>query len=391
MKAVGPYDGYEFRALAEPWTVDTFSFMLGVDEWGATSLWGLTEILTDAADPRSDPTRRSGLPGLPRMHAAVMMPGGIGDDLWMGAVCAGAKRKHPGCHVTAYSRGDTAILLRHPAVDRLVRLGKGKRWNDLAVEMQPYYDLLLDVRYVIKTRYASGLGHDDEQAACEEAWRSWAQEWWDFPAHNDRTAERWGRHLLDLIATTGRLDIGPDDMRLYLEASDTHKTWLLPRPYCVVHCADPVARGTKRWPTEYWREFVRALHGRIHTVQIGRAFEEEIGADVDLRERTNPFEMASVIEGAAMLVDTEGGPAHIARAMGTPALVLFGPTRKEAFGYPENINLQSPYRCTGCAWSWEEWYRVCALGEPEPACMAAITPEMALGAAEPLIRAAEGG
>jgi ADP-heptose:LPS heptosyltransferase len=385
----GAYDGYTFRLLAEPWTASTFSFALGADEWDVQCIFGLTERMEGAADPRSDPTARVDRPGMPRMHVGVMMPGGLGDDLWMGAVCAAAKRKHPGCHVTAFSRGDgdTPILGRHPAIDRLVRMGRWRRWNDLAAEMAPRFDLLLDVRYVTKTTYRQGL-EPEEQAACDAAWQGWAQEWWDFPARNDKTARRWGQHLLGLIAQTGRLDARPDDMRLHLDPRDTYKAGLLQRPYAVVHCADALARGTKRWPTRHWLRLVEWLRGRINVVQIGMPYEEDAGAGVDLRGRTNPFEMCSVIEGARVLIDSEGGPAHISRAFGTPAVVLFGPTTKESFGYPENVNITSPFRCTGCAWSHEFWYSDCALGEAEPPCMAAIEPEAVMAAAEPLL---EGG
>jgi len=87
--------------------------------------------------------------------------------------------------------------------------------------------------------------------------------------------------------------------------------------------------------------------------------------------------VCGVIREAAIVICTEGGPAHFARAFRTPALVLFGPTPLSLFGCPENVNLQSRYHCVNCAWTHGAWYSRCLhrpAGDPS-ACMAQLSPE----------------
>ncbi len=108
----------------------------------------------------------------------------------------------------------------------------------------------------------------------------------------------------------------------------------LPNPLIGLH---PGAReAPKRWPLSRFVEAARELHARLGgtLVAIGgeaeRAAGEAIGG-VNLAGLSIPV-MGAVIARLSMLVTNDSGPAHIAYALGTPTLTLFGATSPEMWG-----------------------------------------------------------
>lgn len=83
---------------------------------------------------------------------------------------------------------------------------------------------------------------------------------------------------------------------------------------------------TKRWPPALWRELCRRLaDDGWHLVQLGRG-DEDVGAGVSLIDRTTIEEAACILRAARLLICCDSGLMHLARAVGTPAVALFGPT-----------------------------------------------------------------
>ncbi len=95
---------------------------------------------------------------------------------------------------------------------------------------------------------------------------------------------------------------------------------------------------SKVWPIAYLAEVADALQREAGTRAIILCGPGEEGLARELRSRmtTPPLDMAgaplpldttkAVLERAALLITTDTGPRHIAVAVGTPALVLMGPT-----------------------------------------------------------------
>ena len=99
----------------------------------------------------------------------------------------------------------------------------------------------------------------------------------------------------------------------------------------------PGARDTRRrWPLARFAEAAKELHARVGgtVVAIGgeaeRAACEAIGA-VNLAGLPIPV-MGAAIARMSLLVTNDSGPAHIAYALGTPTVTLFGGTSPEMWG-----------------------------------------------------------
>ena len=61
-------------------------------------------------------------------------------------------------------------------------------------------------------------------------------------------------------------------------------------------------------------------------------------------------ETASILAGAGVVVANDNGLAHVAAAVGTPTVTLFGPTSERVFGAlaPHQETLRAPFACAPC-------------------------------------------
>ena len=89
----------------------------------------------------------------------------------------------------------------------------------------------------------------------------------------------------------------------------------------------------KRWPFEHWRELVVRLRADGYRLLfVGAEPEDERFAEAMAREgenlvgRTTLPELAHVLTLPNVFVTADSGPMHIATALGTPVVAIFGPT-----------------------------------------------------------------
>ncbi|SDF72801.1 lipopolysaccharide heptosyltransferase II [Sporolituus thermophilus] len=144
---------------------------------------------------------------------------------------------------------------------------------------------------------------------------------------------------------------------------------------------------TKCWPTAYFAELADMLYdASVIPVIIGgpgdRRLADEIVAGaaippVDLTGRITLKQLAHIIKRASAFVGGDTGPMHLAVAVGTPVVALFGPTdpRRNGPYYGSNIVLQSNRNCLLC------WKRTC-----EKICLAPIEPDKVLAAVHKVAR-----
>ena len=178
--------------------------------------------------------------------------------------------------------------------------------------------------------------------------------------------------------------------RLGLDA-ETNISALIPndpgRPLAVLH---PGARwASKLWPPASWATLAAWFHGQGFGVAVtGSAADRELVADivrqslaplVNLAGRTSLAELAGVLRRAQLAVTTDTGAMHLAAALGTPVVALFGPTapwRTGPFG-PGHQVARLGLPCSPC------FKRQC----PDPRCLTDLTPEMVAAACEKILSA----
>jgi ADP-heptose:LPS heptosyltransferase len=144
----------------------------------------------------------------------------------------------------------------------------------------------------------------------------------------------------------------------------------------------------KTWEPDRWR----ALAARLDEAGLGwfavGAGDGVFGTPRDFTGRTALRQSCALLERAAVLVTGDSGPMHLACAVSTPVVALFGPT-DPAWGFypagPADRVLETPgLSCRPCSLHGD---RDCGRGRR---CLAAITDEAVLGAIGDVLRASPG-
>lgn len=158
--------------------------------------------------------------------------------------------------------------------------------------------------------------------------------------------------------------------------------------YAVLH---PVANFfTKEWPFERYAALARLLeeqHALMPVFTCGPGERPKLDAVargygkplVRLEALTIP-ELVALIEGAALFLGNDSGPAHIAAALGRPVVVLFGSSDSTAWGpwRTPHVVVQNDYACNPCRGD-----RCYAFAEPQ--CILSISLEQVRAAVERLL------
>ncbi|MDR3071788.1 MAG: hypothetical protein LBU29_04275 [Endomicrobium sp.] len=134
----------------------------------------------------------------------------------------------------------------------------------------------------------------------------------------------------------------------------------------------------KCWRVEHWEKLLHMLKGKlknIRIVQVGISDYHFQEVDINTAKRTSLDELCSILKDSLLHIDIDGACTHIAEAIGTKSIVIFGPTTAEYIGYQKNINITSSL-CRGCYCIADNyWWGKCFLGYDKSFCMDSITPE----------------
>jgi lipopolysaccharide heptosyltransferase II len=132
------------------------------------------------------------------------------------------------------------------------------------------------------------------------------------------------------------------------------RRWVLLQPGARWH--------NKRWPIDSYAQVARELGKAdpdLHFAVLGSEEERELGAHIfnawpkrttDLTGQLSLPELIEWLRVSALLITNDSGPMHLAAAVGTPIVALFGPTspqRTGPYGQAEHV-LQLQLPCVPC-------------------------------------------
>ena len=122
----------------------------------------------------------------------------------------------------------------------------------------------------------------------------------------------------------------------------------------------------KRWPEEYFAELSDWLYEKqlIPVIVGGGVVDEQRAAaicarteipPINLVGRTNFKQLTGILQRAQLVVGGDTGPVHLSAGVGTPTIMLMGPTdanRNGPYGQPGNA-IETDHSCRYC------WQRAC--------------------------------
>ena len=313
----------------------------------------------------------------------------IGDILLTTPLLRAIRRSHPGARITVLIKRDYVALLSHnPHVDLVLGLSPSRSLLSLASELRgDRYTHLLDLHDNLRSRALRLL--------VPGRWRTYpkhrlARAWL---IHAKRNRYRDRRPVAERYFSAAR-DLGvqpdgcPPDFYLGPEAGDQVSDWLramgLEEEANIVALAPGAAHATKRWPIEHWRALVaRNLESGAAVVIVGGPSDADLGATLAEQGGGRVVSAAGIfglqataalIQRARVLVSGDTGVMHMASAVRTPVVGLFGPT-VEAFGFfpytPRASVVELPLPCRPCT---AQGSSRCPLGHHR--CMIDIQPSV---------------
>jgi ADP-heptose:LPS heptosyltransferase len=141
----------------------------------------------------------------------------------------------------------------------------------------------------------------------------------------------------------------------------------------------------RRWPAERFAEAAGLVMAGedMACVLVGTRQDEEAARGVaillghrvsSLIGRTSVGELAAVLERCAVLLANDGGVAHLASAVGTPVVTVFGPSNDRAWHPLLGHVVASDLPCRPCF--YRDFERGLPNGCATRECLTLVTPEM---------------
>jgi heptosyltransferase-2 len=274
-------------------------------------------------------------------------------------------------------------------VHRLAREGEDSAWP-MAARLRGRFDAVIDlqnkVRSAIVARAAAPLRTAFKRRSAMRALMSLFGA--DPPLVRAHATQLYAEALAPLgIAAPGPLKVNLAPQAVALAADALRD---VERPAVAIA---PGARwATKRWPAERFAAVAAALATEgVRIVLCGgpgdrdsfaafrSAFRGKVAADLSFL----PIDaLAAAIARVQLLVACDSGPVHLATAVGTPVLALFGPTSVTRWGPPSpGRPLSLGLSCAPCSNHGGDF---CPEGHHR--CLADLAPEAVLAAARDMLR-----
>ena len=297
-----------------------------------------------------------------------------GDVLLASPVLGALKARAPRLEIDALVYDDTAPMLEgHPALSQLH--GVGRTWRTEGVLSRVVLEN--DLFRKLKKRKYDLIVHLSEQPRGAWLARTLGARFSVAPAMPERGAFWKGSftHLYPIAARRHQVEVNLDALRrIGLQpAQEERKVVFVPgveaerkiaplveKPFIHMH---PASRWRfKCWPAEKNAELIDRLAQEGHRVVVTAApDEDEIHLVGEILRKTNskPLslagklsikELGALAARARLFVGVDSMPMHLAAAMGTPVVALFGPSGEHQWG-PWNVAhrvVTSAHSCRPC-------------------------------------------
>jgi lipopolysaccharide heptosyltransferase I len=314
-----------------------------------------------------------------RLRIAIVKLSSLGDVIHALPLARALRRAYPAAHLAWIVEARECALLRdHPDLDavlpvdtrlwrRLIRRPAGARqvWQKLARLRARIraarFDVTLDAQGLIK----SGLLTASTGAPLRIGFSpSWCGEWPNSLFTNrhvtpPREAEHVVEQYLALLKPLGvaegmpefHIPARPDAERRMEEFLGAQG---ITQDDTLVALNPGASREDKRWPVSHMRALAERLGSEAGVrvlvlwgpdeIDMARQIRDGLSMKAILAPPTDLDDLTALLRRSALLVGSDTGPLHLAAALGTPCLGLYGPTparRNRPYGR-ECRGLQSP-------------------------------------------------
>lgn len=332
----------------------------------------------------------------------LIKPSSFGDIIHGLPVLAACKAHWPAAHIDwAVKREWAGLLTGHPMLRRVVffpnTVAEGLRaWPALR---RDGYDLVIDLQGLLRSGLYAALTGSPVRVGFQDSREgsSWFYSRRIEVSNNAVHAVDRGLDLMRRIGVTTASAPAfplPDGKREqeWVDALRRQNHIRDGEAVCLIH---PSARWpTKRWPAERFAELADTLIARqgmrvfivagpTQVTQVEEMSRQMTQVAINLAGKTGLLQLAALLRRSNLLVSNDSGPIHLAAAVSTPVVAIFGPTDPSRVGpYGDgHVVLRKETDCSRCT------DRAC---NRDALCMKAIAVSDVLEAVRALVNRSKG-
>lgn len=286
----------------------------------------------------------------------IVKTSSIGDVIHALPAAQAIKQTRPGLKLGWVARERCADILRgNPWIDHLHIVPNKPSLRDLAALSRDLRSAQYQAAMDMQGLFLSGLITWLSGAPARIGWdrnRECNRIWLTNPVVAGRDSDQPGdTHEVDALYGFAKV-LGvdaphsdfPSQHYLAADGAEQAAAWLnaVPPPRVALNVG--ASREYKRWPTANWAALAESLLARdVSVVFIGDQRDSETVAEVrgrmreastviDLSGKTNLRQLASVLVASDLVISGDSGPMHLAVAVGTPVIAIFGATNPARHG-----------------------------------------------------------
>jgi 3-deoxy-D-manno-octulosonic-acid transferase/heptosyltransferase-1 len=342
------------------------------------------------------------------MNILIVKLSAIGDVIHTLPAVNAIRRQYPHAHISWLIEEDAAdLILGHSALNR-VMISKRKKWlkglrganwrenlkhivDFIQTLRDTHYDLVIDFQFLLKSGVLIGLTRADRKIGFDRGMEHMEHSYLflnervppvDMEVHALERNLMLIRHLdVDCQRVEYNLPIRPYHFQLLRD--DLNLQGYNPSQPLVA--MNPVAK----WETKLWSapKFAQLADRLIQTYGVSVVFTgspQDVAQTaaiaslmknpaIDMAGKTTLKSLAALYQKTVMLITTDTGPMHLAAAVNTPTVALFGPTapwRTGPYGNRHTV-VRQPVACSPC------FKRQCQIKTHE--CMCQLSVEQVFG------------
>ncbi|XPV75408.1 MAG: glycosyltransferase family 9 protein [Desulfovibrio sp.] len=243
-------------------------------------------------------------------------------------------------------KGLEPILQKNPAIKEIITLAphelKGLAWlttaRNLALRFKnlPLLDLHGTLRsHVLSALWQGPVKRYPKKALARRLYNKTKNRVWKHELEKHNVPQRYSLALEfsapaqeELLPKLTLDQYELDAVKPHLPASSNKKPLIALHPYAT--------HPGKAWPRDHWKQLIKLIEENdMQWMVVGKDKTPLCpGNAQDLTNKTDLRETAALLQHANALITNDSGPMHIASAVGTPVIALFGPTSKAWGFYP---------------------------------------------------------
>ncbi|PIE61551.1 MAG: hypothetical protein CSA29_02770 [Desulfobacterales bacterium] len=269
------------------------------------------------------------------------------------------------------------LVANHPCVDNAILFDKKQLKTSLPYVLREIrkkkYDVTLDLQRILKSslftmaaRSARRIGFNKER--CKE-------QTWLFPFERIPPSDPKAHMLLQYFEFLAYMGVPNSDVSWMIPRMQNTLPFSLPKTYIVLNIG--ASRAVKVWPPEHFAALAdriantfncqSVLTGGPGDLHLAETIRGNATCNIiDLTGKTSIPQLVEVIANAKCVITGDTGAMHLASALGTDLVALFGPTDPRRTGpFYGKVIQKTELPCVPCN------QRRCEA----PQCMKAITPD----------------